>query len=889
MAFLKICQWCVLTVSVTLAITMDEEPLTVTCQNIRHDKILGDLDSGEGSNMSLESCTIITQSSYSSDSIHEMCCQHCHSCSLPGTEEGQWKGKTVSRTVKLNSTKLYERKKRQEGAERPLHTSGTERVLQAGHTYHLPCPVFSPGDVINDIVWFKGSNCDPKKRQKILQHYNPPDGTLITPSPHYQFTETNYGLVIESANLTDSDRYWCKAHKEPIGEYVEEFLDLIVLGTNFPMHRWPDTVEDIAKITLNFEEAKLVTCPVMSQTSSRRDDVTVYWSRLNTEDGQSMEIVFPDVVGVVAGGEYRIDGDNNLVVDKFNEREEMYCCHVFQEDTDPRQGCVRVVWGATQKPKYPVISACVDVKTPEGQCDVRLESDQDFFQLDCLVNNVYPRPDVSWSLKDCIGTNATGFSTCNDWTYDNVSMTYSAISKLYLHNLPLESFSCNFICTSLGGAIQNGGESSSVKISRAEEIKSSCNYALLFIMTSIFVTVLIILVIRLCLAFPRSRGFIMKHVSDMGTFSCLVDDEETPTRSKELKLTELTHLESSPMIVKGSEGDANTKEPVCLISRTNHNIIFTDNTYNWVSLGELVTNSSNRVDTKSGFKYILHVIPSPIQDGGLVIIDSVAMHQFTSEYHYKYVNLYKQVPANYLCVTYSTTNKLIFGLKMGKLKIFDPDKAELSTFASVLPVGQAEVKLDDISVDCNGFVFAADSKGKAISMFDPEGVYINRVEINIVPKFIFAHTTEEMKVDIFVSSESKVEMYGCDRKPHYPYRATMGAPKYIVDDKMADAESFCSGGITVRDDNLFLLNRLTDDKNVQVLQRKQTGGDEEHKFIVAVSDEDEADTVTSSGIKGIAFAKRGEMVFVYFDNAVYIFEKTKKDSAEHKIDETAAI
>ncbi|XP_071809719.1 uncharacterized protein [Asterias amurensis] len=769
MAFLKICQWCVLTVSVTLAITMDEEPLTVTCQNIRHDKILGDLDSGEGSNMSLESCTIITQSSYSSDSIHEMCCQHCHSCSLPGTEEGQWKGKTVSRTVKLNSTKLYERKKRQEGAERPLHTSGTERVLQAGHTYHLPCPVFSPGDVINDIVWFKGSNCDPKKRQKILQHYNPPDGTLITPSPHYQFTETNYGLVIESANLTDSDRYWCKAHKEPIGEYVEEFLDLIVLGTNFPMHRWPDTVEDIAKITLNFEEAKLVTCPVMSQTSSRRDDVTVYWSRLNTEDGQSMEIVFPDVVGVVAGGEYRIDGDNNLVVDKFNEREEMYCCHVFQEDTDPRQGCVRVVWGG------------------------------------------------------------------------------------------------------------------------AEEIKSSCNYALLFIMTSIFVTVLIILVIRLCLAFPRSRGFIMKHVSDMGTFSCLVDDEETPTRSKELKLTELTHLESSPMIVKGSEGDANTKEPVCLISRTNHNIIFTDNTYNWVSLGELVTNSSNRVDTKSGFKYILHVIPSPIQDGGLVIIDSVAMHQFTSEYHYKYVNLYKQVPANYLCVTYSTTNKLIFGLKMGKLKIFDPDKAELSTFASVLPVGQAEVKLDDISVDCNGFVFAADSKGKAISMFDPEGVYINRVEINIVPKFIFAHTTEEMKVDIFVSSESKVEMYGCDRKPHYPYRATMGAPKYIVDDKMADAESFCSGGITVRDDNLFLLNRLTDDKNVQVLQRKQTGGDEEHKFIVAVSDEDEADTVTSSGIKGIAFAKRGEMVFVYFDNAVYIFEKTKKDSAEHKIDETAAI
>ena len=113
MAFLKICQWCVLAVSVTLAITMDEEPLTVTCQNIRHDKILGDLDRGEGSNMSLESCTIITQSSYSSDSIHKLCCQHCHSCSLPGTEEGPWKGKTVSRTVKLNSTKLHERKKRQ--------------------------------------------------------------------------------------------------------------------------------------------------------------------------------------------------------------------------------------------------------------------------------------------------------------------------------------------------------------------------------------------------------------------------------------------------------------------------------------------------------------------------------------------------------------------------------------------------------------------------------------------------------------------------------------------------------------------------------------------------------------------------------------------------------
>ena len=83
----------------------------------------------------------------------------------------------------------------------------------------------------------------------------------------------------------------------------------------------------------------------MSQTSSRRDDVTVYWSRLNTEDGQSMEIVFPDVVGVVAGGEYRVDGDNNLVVDNFSGREEMYCCHVFQEDTAPRQGCVRVVWG----------------------------------------------------------------------------------------------------------------------------------------------------------------------------------------------------------------------------------------------------------------------------------------------------------------------------------------------------------------------------------------------------------------------------------------------------------------------------------------------------------------------------------------------------------------
>ena len=149
----------------------------------------------------------------------------------------------------------------------------------------------------------------------------------------------------------------------------------------------------------------------------------------------------------------------------------IHYCYSIIRGTWPRwrqhdKGLFWSLFTATQEPKYPVISACGDIKTPEGQCDVRLESYQDFLQLDCLVTNVYPRPDVSWSLKDCIGTNATGFSTCNDWTYDNVSMTYSAISKLYLHSLPLGSFSCNFICTSLGGAIQNDRESSSVQISR---------------------------------------------------------------------------------------------------------------------------------------------------------------------------------------------------------------------------------------------------------------------------------------------------------------------------------------------------------------------------------------------------------------------------------------
>lgn len=259
------------------------------------------------------------------------------------------------------------------------------------------------------------------------------------------------------------------------------------------------------------------------------------------------------------------------------------------------------------------------------------------------------------------------------------------------------------------------------------------------------------------------------------------------------------------------------------------------------------------------------------------------MHEFTSEYRYKFVNLYKHLSGGYLCVAYFEPNKFLFGLIMGRIVILDTDKNEISIFSFLMPVGDKEVELADISVDCQGFVFAGDSKGKAISMFDSDGVCIKRVEVNIEPNYLFAYTNKEKEVELLVSSKTAVEMFSIERRSHYPYRASMAAAGCLIDGKTAEGNSLHSGGVAVRSDRLFVVNKLQDDKSLQVLQHDDVGGDDEHMFIVTGDEKDEGDegdeaaTVTSRGIKGIAFAEE-DNVAVYLDDTVYIFRMTAKES-----------
>ncbi len=118
MAFSQFFLRLALAVSVTLAVTQVEDPLTITCQNIRHDSTFefDALEKRNSNEISLENCKIDTPSNYSSENK-----LRCSSCSVLGIGGGLRKGKIVSETVRLNLMKLHERTKRQGNIQPRAH------------------------------------------------------------------------------------------------------------------------------------------------------------------------------------------------------------------------------------------------------------------------------------------------------------------------------------------------------------------------------------------------------------------------------------------------------------------------------------------------------------------------------------------------------------------------------------------------------------------------------------------------------------------------------------------------------------------------------------------------------------------------------------------------
>ena len=91
-----------------------------------------------------------------------------------------------------------------------------------------------------------------------------------------------------------------------------------------------------------------IQCPILPQ-SPRQPDTTVYWSVLSN-DGHRSDIIlakFPDgETPAIAkyDSRYSLAESNSISVSAFAKREERYCCHVFEHESDLRTACINVTW-----------------------------------------------------------------------------------------------------------------------------------------------------------------------------------------------------------------------------------------------------------------------------------------------------------------------------------------------------------------------------------------------------------------------------------------------------------------------------------------------------------------------------------------------------------------
>ncbi|XP_022106386.1 uncharacterized protein LOC110987704 isoform X4 [Acanthaster planci] len=693
----------------------------------------------------------------------------------------------------------------------------------------------------------------------------------------------SHGLIIDPVDANDTDRYWCKTVRASSSQFVEDYLDVTVLDETFPEER--DSIVSETSESMDIQSRNTIQCPLLPQLPTQTD-FTVYWTIKNS-DGQSLNIIaakFPngEIISVQEFDEtHSLTGKNAMQVGRFSKRQEKYCCHVFEQDNDLRTACVDVTWLAVATKMRPTIKGCMPTS---DDCAIEVTPHQECLQLECSINAVYPKPTLNWSTSGCKEP-AIYFTNSS---VDRTSELFNVKSTVYIVDLNKSLELCStFTCTAQGEAITDQTQTSFIMISRQKETttpsiattcicpscnSSGCGVELFFAITLL----LIFLLLFLLLLLPRSKRFILTCAGVMPTLpryphKCAVrrtanepafEPTEANTQSQSAKDVDCQLEVTVPLMTIGAkdEKSADDKEgPVCFVNRSNQDVDITDPQFTWQYKGELTTESVLDKKYVSGFQSIKYVIC--MEDSGVVVIDITGLHQYTDEYRYRFVDL-KRAFGNidYACVTCFTKTKLIFGLKWGKLVIFDTSNEHLTNFASVTPVKGRGVELESIAVGSSGLVFASDKNGKAISIFDQEGVCLERCEIpSIEPRCLAAYVRNEIS-SFFVTAETVVRKYNITGQIQSSIN-----PKHQFDiDKQFLGTDFKPIHISVKEETLFVVNQLDDVESLQILPLNVI----DRKFQRSI-------IANAPGIRGVRLSS-GDKVIVYSDSSVHLLEKKKK-------------
>ena len=244
-----------------------------------------------------------------------------------------------------------------------------------------------------------------------------------------------------------------------------------------------------------------------------------------------------------------------------------------------------------------------------------------------------------------------------------------------------------------------------------------------------------------------------------------------------------------------------------------------------------------------------------------MIIDATGLHCFTNEYHYRFVDLNAALGKDgYCCVALCPTgNKLFFGLQRGKIVSFNMQENQISNFTAVTPVGDAEVQLAGIWVDAKGFVFVSDRNGKAVSMFDREGVCFTRADIKYgEPGFIYAHVREGYQ-SFFLNTGTAVQKYNIARGDRYS--KIYPQSQYEIDKQSLEVQDFLPGSLSIHGRNLCITDHIQKANVLLVRQHDVRKGTWEKNL-----------AVDAPYIRGVQICNENLMV-VCTDDTVHLLER----------------
>ncbi|XP_022082891.1 uncharacterized protein LOC110975072 isoform X2 [Acanthaster planci] len=618
---------------------------------------------------------------------------------------------------------------------------------------------------------------------------------------------------------------------------------------------------------MDIQSRNTIQCPLLPQLPTQTD-FTVYWTIKNSSDGQSLDIIvakFPDgeIMSIQKYTDtHSITDKNGLQVTRFGKRDEEYCCHVFENENDLRTACVDVTWLALMTQKHPSLEGC---DSASQICNVEVTQHQDYLPLACYIHEVYPKPNLNWSYTNCERT--PKFFTASTSTRNQTNESFNVKSTVYIVELKRSLELCSFTCTAYGDAITDQTRSSTVTIKRRNEITTTpslrtpftytcpdCNESGFGVIVFLMVCLLVFdLGLFLLLVLPRSKAFLLNHALDFPTL---------PRFPRMCEFVLAKEKDSEPSGTQSSAQNPPTEEDeTCLMISSPEESVMEqkeDPKFKWKYVGDLIIKSFLDMRNRSGFKAIKDVIC--MEDGNMVVIDEKGMHHFTTEYHYRFIDLDQVLNhKTFVCFTNFAYDKLLFGLKLGKIVVVDMAQEQATNFASVTPAKGKEVQLACIAGGDSGFVFASDRNGRTISVFDQGGICFGRFETpSIQPSSLAVHIRKGIP-GFFVTTEMLVRKYNVSGEK----RQSMISHEHHlnIDKDFLMTRDFKPGHISVQGNELLVINHLDDTKSLQILHLNVNNGKFQNSTIAH-----------APGIRGVKFSS-GDKVILYTDNSVHLLEK----------------